>query len=278
MKRTLWIALAVFLVCSVAFAAGCGSQAAPVEAVEEPSPTPHLVSLSPADGAAVSRDVSVVLIFDVPMDRESVARAATFEPTVPCDVIESGTQVELRPVALLSGATTYRFTLDASAALSDEGVQLASAASCTFTTSGDAVTLFVPRFDYANSVLEGTNADAIVAAIGDGVGQFPGAGRPGAGNYVLFAHASGQVSFPYNRLFEMDLGDELVLEYAGKSYTYRVSRTFVVNQTELWILDATSQPTITFFVCSAAEGVPSPTFHPEYRYVVRADLVPTPIN
>lgn len=269
------VASVLVIVLLVAAVAGCGSKAVPAEPVSEQAPTPHLLSLAPADGSAVSRDVSVTLNFDLPMEGDSIARAAVFDPAIPFDVLESGTQVELRPVALLAGATTYRFTLNASAALSAEGVRLESGASCTFTTSGDSITLTIPGFGFVNSIFEGTNADEIVAAIGNGVGHYPGAGRPGAGNFVLFAHASGQVSFPYNRLFEMSPGDEMILEYGGKTYTYRMAKGFVVNQTELWILDATPEPMITFFICSAAEGVPSPTFHPEYRYVVRADLVPT---
>ncbi len=273
MKKTFLVALAMVVLVLAAAVAGCGSHATPAQPVVEQPPTPHLVSLAPVDGAAVTRDVTVMLSFDAPMDAESLARSATFDPAIPFDVVESGEQVEIRPVSLLAGATTYRFTLNAGAALSEKGVRLETGATCSFTTSSDAVALTIPRFGFLSSIVEGTNADEIVAAIGNGVGHYPGAGRPGAGNFVLFAHASGQVSFPYNRLFEMSPGDEMILEYAGKSYTYRMTKGFVVNQTELWILEATQQPMITFFICSAAEGVPSPTFHPEYRYVVRADLI-----
>jgi hypothetical protein len=46
----------------------------------------------------------------------------------------------------------------------------------------------------------------------------------------------------------------------------------VVPETAMWILDPQPYPMITFFACCAADGMPSPTFHPPYRYVVRAYL------
>ena len=41
---------------------------------------------------------------------------------------------------------------------------------------------------------------------------------------------------------------------------------------EFWILDPTPSPILTLFICCAEDGNPSPTFHPPYRYVVRATL------
>ncbi len=108
--------------------------------------------------------------------------------------------------------------------------------------------------------------------IGFGVGQYPGTGRPGSGNLVFMAHASGQIPFPFNRLQELEAGDEISIDYGGRKYLYRWKEGLVVPETAMWIVDPKPYPLITFFVCCAADGKPSPTFHPPYRYVVHAPL------
>ncbi len=273
MKRSCIIAV---LLVAVVVAAGCGSQPAAIEEPLKELPAPTLVSCSPADGYTVGRDACVILNFDMPMDPSSLERAAVFEPAVSFKVIMTGTQAEFQPTCLLEGPSTYRFALSPEVARSAEGALLENGLSISFSTRGDLVMLTVPKFGYEDYVLEAPTADAVTAALGNGVGHFPGLGRPGAGNFVVFAHTSGQINFPYNRLFDLQPGDEMILTYGGVNWTYSVKKGFVVNQNELWILDQTPQPIVTFFVCSAPEGKPSPTFHPLYRYVVRAELAGVP--
>ena len=267
--------MTVLLVAAVV-AAGCGTQPAVVEPVAERVPSPHLISFSPAEGNLAGRDVSVILNFDVAMDSASLQRAAAFDPAVSFKVITTGTQTEFEPTSLLDGSSAFRFTLAPNVALSADSALLEQGMSVGFRTLADPVVLTVPKFGYENEVIEVANADAVTAVLGNGVGHFPGLGRPGDGNFVLFAHASGQIDFPYNRLFDLLPGDQIILTYGGKSWTYIMQKGFVVNEDELWILDQTLQPAITFFVCSAPEGKPSPTFHPPYRYVVRAELADLP--
>ncbi len=269
MRRMLYAGLLVAILLVIA---GCGS-AASQDADSPPEPhIPQLVSCSPVAGSVVGRDASVVLTFDTPMDPASLQAAASFAPAARFSIFVSGNEAEFRPDCLLEKSTTYVFTLVAGA-LSSGGVALEAGTSLFFSTRADDTTLTVPVLGYVNTVIEGATADAVTAALGNGVGHYPGLGRPGGGNYVLFAHASGQISFPYNRLFDLQPGDEMILEYGGRSWVYRVQKGFVVADTELWILDQTDDPMITFFVCSAPEGRPSPTFHPPYRYVVRAHLI-----
>ena len=98
-------------------------------------------------------------------------------------------------------------------------------------------------------------------------------GRPGRGNFVIMAHASGQIEFPFNSLFDLGEGDAIILTYGGRDYVYAWSHDRVVRDTEMWIVDPTANPVLTAFVCCAEDGRPSPTFHPSCRYVVRASLV-----
>ncbi len=266
--------LLITVIVAVAVMAGCGSSAVSGRetTATDTAPPPQLVSFAPADSSIVGRDISVVLNFDMPMNADSLKRAAIFEPAVSFQVNVSGVQVEFKPDCLLKASTDYRFTLSPDVALSDQEALLETEVDFEFSTRGDPIVLTVPAFGYINELIEGPTADAVTNALGNGVGHFPGLGRPGGGNFVVFAHASGQIDFPYNRLFELRPGDQMILSYGGIDWTYTVARGFVVNQNELWILDQTSQPMITFFVCSTPEGSPSPTFHPLYRYVVRAEL------
>lgn len=273
MKRVFTVMLLLFI---VALVAGCGSTPAPAVQTPIPPKPPVLLSAAPADGSTVQRDASVILDFDEPMDAASLARAVSFSPESSFDVLVTENRAELRPNSLWSQGTNYRFNLQGGTAVSSEGAVLEAGLSLAFSTARDPITMTIDRLGYTDNILEGATADEITAAMGNGVGHFPGLGRPGVGNFVIFAHASGQVSFPYNRLFDLVPGDLLLLEYGGRTWTYRMTKGFVVYQDELWILDQTEAPLITFFVCSSPEGQPSPTFHPLYRYVVRADLLTSP--
>jgi len=77
------------------------------------SPAPALVQSTPADGAtAVLPRASVVLRFNAPMNRSSVARALHVEPSL--DVVpiwnDDATTLTLSPTQSLQPDTTYRGT------------------------------------------------------------------------------------------------------------------------------------------------------------------------
>jgi hypothetical protein len=232
---------------------------------------PRLMRSPSSGGEGLGRDTTVVLSFDRPMDMESLTRAAHFEPPVVFTVCGES-ECLVVPDNLLRPNAAYAFFLKPGLAEDMEGRAFEGEVAISFTTRGDGVTIEVPAFSYSGEVIEGKDPQGVASVIAFGVGHYPGTGRPGRGNFVIMAHASGQIDFPFNDLFDLREGDEIKLTYGGRDYPYRWSESRVVGDTEMWIIDPTTYPVLTAFVCCAENGKPSPTFHPSYRYVVRASL------
>lgn len=244
---------------------------ASLPAVSDTAGPPRLIRYSPRGGEVLGRDTTVTLSFDRRMDLESLTQAVRFEPPVAVSV-SGESECMVVPDVLLSPETTYVFHLSPGIAEDLEGRAFQGEVQISFTTRGDGVTIEIPAFSFQGAIVEGNDPQGVASLIAFGVGHYPGTGRPGKGNYVIMAHASGQVDFPFNALFDLRDGDEIRLSYGGRDYLYRWSEGRVVKETEMWILDPTPKAVLTAFVCCAENGRPSPTFHPPWRYVVRASL------
>jgi LPXTG-site transpeptidase (sortase) family protein len=232
---------------------------------------PRLLRVSPSHDGTVGRDVTVALSFDRPIDLDSLKEAVSFSPAVDFNV-SGEAECLVVPLNLLQGGKSYTFRLEPGRARDLQGQIYEGQVEETFSTRDDVMTLEIPALSFSGEIVEGEDPQAVTNSIGFGVGQYPGTGRPGSGNLVLMAHASGQIPFPFNSLQELKAGDEMDVTYGGRIYAYRWKEGLVVPETAMWILDPKPYSTITFFVCCAADGKPSPTFHPPYRYVVQAPL------
>lgn len=262
----------VIAVLAACFFTALPCPAAPLAAPEDNS-GPRLMRAMPVfEGGVLGRDTTISLSFDRPMDTESLAEAVYFEPPVDFDV-SGEAECLVVPVNLLEPAREYTFRLKAGSAEDLEGRRFEGEVEVTFTTRGDRMTIDIPAFSYRGGILEGEDPQGVASVIGNGVGHYPGTGRPGRGNFVIMAHASGQIDFPFNHLFDLEEGDRMTVIYGGRDYVYSWSEGRVVQDTEVWIVDPTAHAMITTFVCCAADGQLSPVFHPPYRYVVSADLV-----
>jgi hypothetical protein len=232
---------------------------------------PRLMRVSPSHGEGLGRDAVVVLSFDRPMDLDSLEKAASFEPPSPF-AVSGGSECLVVPLNLLEPGTEYTFRLEPGVAADLEGVAFEGEVEIGFSTRADGMILEIPALSYRGEVIEGRDPQGVASVIGFGVGHYPGTGRPGRSNLVVMAHASGRIGFPFNRLLDLRDGDEIRLSYGGRDYIYIWSEGRVVHDTEVWIVDPTSHPIFTAFICCAEGGGLSPTFHPSYRYVVRAVL------
>jgi LPXTG-site transpeptidase (sortase) family protein len=234
---------------------------------------PRLLRYTPvSNGGELGRDTTVSLSFNRPMDLESLAEAVYFEP--PVEIAVSGeAECLVVPINLLEPAQEYTFRLRAGTAEDLEGGVCRDEAMVTFTTRDDAIDIEIPAFSYSGEIREGKDPQGMVSLLGDGAGHYTGTGRPGRSNFVIMAHASGQIAFTFNQLFALEEGDRMIITYGGRDYVYGLSQGLVVQDNEVWILDATANAMITAFVCCDESGQPSPTFHPPYRYVVRASLL-----
>ncbi len=99
-----------------------------------------------------------------------------------------------------------------------------------------------------------------------GVGQHVGTANPGeVGNLVLSAHNDifGEL---FRDLDELKPGDEIRVSTATREYIYRVTKTQIVQPTEVSVMEATPRPTITLVSCY-------PYLVDNQRIVVQGELV-----
>jgi sortase A len=96
----------------------------------------------------------------------------------------------------------------------------------------------IPAFGrkYVVPVLEGTSSNVLA----QGFGHFVGTAQPGqVGNYALAGHRVTHGE-PLRRMPELRPGDEVIVETATATYTYRLDtdpNTLVVPFTGVWVLD-----------------------------------------
>lgn len=89
---------------------------------------------------------------------------------------------------------------------------------------------------------------------------------PGKGNYTIAGHRSFTYGKQFNRLNELEKGDIVILKTKEKSYEYIVSRKFLVEPTDVSVLDTNKRdPEITLVTCDPAEN-------PTHRLIVRGVL------
>ena len=99
-----------------------------------------------------------------------------------------------------------------------------------------------------------------------GPGHYPGTAMPGEiGNFVLSGHRTTYAA-PFNRIDELRRGDDIVVEAREARYTYRVTRTRIVEPTEVDVIaPVPGQPGRE----PAKAMITLSTCHPEYSAAQR---------
>jgi LPXTG-site transpeptidase (sortase) family protein len=122
--------------------------------------------------------------------------------------------------------------------------------------------LEAPSVRLTATVLEGSDDRTLRRAAGH-IEYTP---RPGtAGNIGIAGHRDTT----FRALRDVRVGDPLLLTTADRTYEYRVSRSWIVEPTDVDVLDPTERPALTLVTCypfSFTGSAPK-------RYIVRADLV-----
>lgn len=108
-----------------------------------------------------------------------------------------------------------------------------------------AVRIQIPAIGVDAQVVQGDGWEQLKK----GVSQHPGSGNPGKqGNVVLSAHNDifGEI---FRELDQLKAGDAVVLFTNQRAYTYEVVNTRIVEPTEVSVMDATPDPTVTLISC-----------------------------
>jgi sortase A len=99
-----------------------------------------------------------------------------------------------------------------------------------------------------------------------GPGHWPGSALPGqVGNVVIAGHRVSHTR-PFRYIDRLQVGDTVVFQVGGRSFTYRMTSSEIVTPDRIDITDPTPTPTATLFACH-------PPGSTQYRYVVRLALV-----
>lgn len=123
--------------------------------------------------------------------------------------------------------------------------------------------LEIPRLGVSTIVRAGSDARTLNLA----VGHIAGTALPGeSGNVGLAGHRD---TF-FRRLEGVRTGDEIRFVTVEGTHIYRVQRTDVVEPSDVWVLDSTTEPVLTLVTCYPFTYVgPAPE-----RFIVRALLAP----
>ena len=101
-------------------------------------------------------------------------------------------------------------------------------------------TVYVPRFgdDYVRTIAEGVSAATVLKT---NVGHYPGTQMPGEiGNFALAGHRT-TYGAPFNRIADLQVGDEIYIQTADGWYTYVFRSLEYVLPTGVGVLDPVPQ-------------------------------------
>ncbi len=131
---------------------------------------------------------------------------------------------------------------------------------------GDGVAVIkIPKIGVDRVVVEGVS----VADLKKGPGHFPDTAMPGQlGNMVVSGHRT-TYGAPFNRLDELEIGDEIVVYDRSGPFKYLVSEKKVVKPTAVEVLDPSSDARLTLTTCH-------PKFSARERLIIVAQLEGTP--
>lgn len=129
---------------------------------------------------------------------------------------------------------------------------------------GDAAArIVIPEIGVDKIVVEGVS----VADLKRGPGHYPDSPMPGqAGNAAIAGHRT-TYGAPFNRVDELDPGDEILVTTRQGSFRYEVSETQIVRPSQVEVLDDFGDNRLTLTACN-------PKYSARQRIVVVAHLAP----
>jgi sortase A len=119
----------------------------------------------------------------------------------------------------------------------------------------------IPAIDIEEPLLQGIR----LATFDKGVGHWPGTALPGqVGNVVLGGHRTSGIR-PFRNVDQLKKGDEIIVTTSEGTFVYIVDGTTIVDpQTGMWIIEQTTDATMTLFACHPPGSV-------RQRFIVFAD-------
>ena len=104
--------------------------------------------------------------------------------------------------------------------------------------------LEIPKIDLVATIAEGTTEEILDAYIG----HFEETQKEN-GNVGLAAHNRGYKVNYFNRLKELEKGDEIIYTYFGVSKIYEVKKSYIIEDTNWEVLENTIDNRLTLITC-----------------------------
>lgn len=111
------------------------------------------------------------------------------------------------------------------------------------------VVLEIPDLDIKAPVMDGTEHEILSKA----AGHFPDTGNLGEGNYCIAGHNSTIYAEIFNEMKHIEIGMEMHLYDNNEDrtkYTYIVTKDFIVEPNETWVLEDFGDERLTIVTCT----------------------------
>lgn len=107
--------------------------------------------------------------------------------------------------------------------------------------------LSIPKLDLNVGIGEEVDNETLKYS----VGHFSDTAMPGQkGNFCVIGHRSYTYGEFFNRLDEIEENDEIIVEYNGKEFKYKVTEIKVVKPEEVSVLNQSEEEEITLITCT----------------------------
>jgi len=123
------------------------------------------------------------------------------------------------------------------------------------------MTIEIPALELSAVVFEGTDK----AVLAKGPGWYKESVLPGEGNTAIAGHRTTYGAW-FRHVDKLEEGDEIIIGYDSRGYTYRVERVFPVAKNDWSVIDPCGYPALTLTTCHPAGSA-------RQRLIVRAALV-----
>lgn len=107
--------------------------------------------------------------------------------------------------------------------------------------------LIIEKIDLRMIIMDGTDEETLRVA----AGRVPGTGKIGeTGNCVLAGHRNYTFGKYFNRLDELDTGDEIIIKTPDKEFKYEVYKKHIVEPDDLSVIEQSdTEKILTLFTC-----------------------------
>jgi sortase A len=125
--------------------------------------------------------------------------------------------------------------------------------------------LDAPSVQLTATVLEGSDDETL----GRGAGHIEDTPFPGQpGNIGIAGHRDTT----FRAVRHLHVGDPLTLTTSDRVYHYQITKTFIVEPEDVYVLDPSDHPILTLVTCYPFEFIG----HAPHRYIIQAALVGQP--